>query len=740
MTVGLSILAPILTSLVAVSQTERPTEHIRLKSEAVILDAVVHDNKGRLIKDLTADDFRVFENGVEQEVRSVRLVDGSQPASTLDVARDYDALDPGFTSPTENVHLIALLFDSLDIESRRYAREAAEDLLETDLPHNTFIGVFAIEKGLRALSPYTTDFDRVREAVALATSGRFGELHARSKELHEQALRATQSMGNLYPEGSTLADKLQSGPAADSNENTRRVVESYLLLDILDRAPSLETELHGLTVLEGMKALVSAHRGMPGRKTVLFYSEGLYLQERYVYLFRNLISEANLANVSIYAVDARGLTSQGQTRAGAAALGRASALSREQVQSAAVGGQAAGGGGPTGAQLQNRSAGGVSAEQVRALETAEDSIRMNVQEALEDLSRSTGGFVTANTNDAQSAMKRLSADIQQYYEIVYIPEADPSDPRYRKIQIEIDRDSASVQTRDGYFPLPRSADGPSKGYEVPLLASLKGPDLPRDFPLTSRAFHFAPKTDKVEEVLIAAVPFESLELEVDESTQLYSAHLSILALVKDKDGSVVFKKSQDYPLQGSLADLEVSQKSDVVFMGGLRLPPGRYHLEVAAYDHLSRKTSTKRQVLVVTQPTEGVSMSSLLLIGGVEPLSGTEQLLYSPLKHGDHRVMPKLDKTIDLSAEAEIAFYCTVYPSEEIAAGPELTVGMYKDGQLVFRGSPELVDADREGQLAGMFAIPTEGLTPGTYQLRAWARQGETVATESVVFTVASKD
>ena len=53
-TLSLSILALILTPLVAVSQTERPAEHIRLKSEAVILDAVVHDQEGRLIKDLFA--------------------------------------------------------------------------------------------------------------------------------------------------------------------------------------------------------------------------------------------------------------------------------------------------------------------------------------------------------------------------------------------------------------------------------------------------------------------------------------------------------------------------------------------------------------------------------------------------------------------------------------------------------------------------------------------------------------
>src|ERR1044072_148599 len=39
-----------------------------------LVDAVVKDKKGAVVKDLQASDFEVFEDGVKQEIRSFRLV------------------------------------------------------------------------------------------------------------------------------------------------------------------------------------------------------------------------------------------------------------------------------------------------------------------------------------------------------------------------------------------------------------------------------------------------------------------------------------------------------------------------------------------------------------------------------------------------------------------------------------------------------------------------------------------
>src|SRR6266550_156958 len=53
---------------------EQDIEKVVVGTNEVVLDAVVKDKKGRAIKDLTAADFQISEDGVPQEVRSFRLI------------------------------------------------------------------------------------------------------------------------------------------------------------------------------------------------------------------------------------------------------------------------------------------------------------------------------------------------------------------------------------------------------------------------------------------------------------------------------------------------------------------------------------------------------------------------------------------------------------------------------------------------------------------------------------------
>jgi VWFA-related protein len=503
--------------------------------------------------------------------------------------------------------------------------------------------------------------------------------------------------------------------SANMAARARELAELAVLMNILENALSVEGTVQGHDVMDAMQALVSAQKQLSGRKTVVFFSQGLYIPDNIVYRFRNLISHSNLSNVSIYAVDARGVTSQSQNRMGAETLQRAAALNRQQVQ------------GGTGA---------VSAAEVRSIETALDSIRMNVQETLDDLSRSTGGFLTANTNDPREAMERLVGELQRYYEVAYIPAPAYLDSGYRKITVKVDRPSVTVQSRDGFFPLPAATGGAVRGYEVPLLESLGSSPRPRDFPLKSRTFHFESRSQGVEQIMAAVVPAEALEFREDRESKLYSARLSMLALVKTFDGEVVLKKSREFPLEGPSSELEVLRKGNVAFIEGFTLQPGRYYVEVAAHDQISGKSSAVRKVLVVMEPGTGTSISSLLLVAGLEPVSSIESYLHSPLKHAGHMVIPRLGSTVDAEKEKELVFYCVAYPPGPTSPEPDLTVAVYKDGQVLFRGSPDLDDAGDE-RMASLFSIPIEGLSPGTYQLRAWAQSGESVASESALFTIA---
>src|SRR5215213_840879 len=63
-------------------------ERVVVGTNEVVLDAVVKDKKGRVVRDLKPSDFEVVEDGVRQEVRSFRLVTrGSGAADTPSAVR-----------------------------------------------------------------------------------------------------------------------------------------------------------------------------------------------------------------------------------------------------------------------------------------------------------------------------------------------------------------------------------------------------------------------------------------------------------------------------------------------------------------------------------------------------------------------------------------------------------------------------------------------------------------------------
>src|SRR5262249_58286188 len=65
----------------------------------------------------------------------------------------------------------------------------------------------------------------------------------------------------------------------------------------------------------GLMAIVNSMSRLPGRKAVLFFSEGLSIPPNVQQQFRSVIHAANRANVSVYAVDAAGLRAESTLQA-----------------------------------------------------------------------------------------------------------------------------------------------------------------------------------------------------------------------------------------------------------------------------------------------------------------------------------------------------------------------------------------------------------------------------------------
>src|SRR6185295_11706297 len=174
--------------------------------------------------------------------------------------------------------------------------------------------------------------------------------------------------------------------------------------------------------------------------------------------------------VSVYAVDARGLTTGSGYNAG-----------RDMAQKAVE---------SVRRQMSSRGSAAVTREEAMASETVEESLRANTQDTLGDLAQGTGGFLIANTNNLKAGLARMADDVTGYYEVVYSPRKVTFDGAFRKVEVKVGRSGLSVQARSGYFALPPGEGSVTFPYELPLLQALKTDPPPHDFNYRSAAFAF----------------------------------------------------------------------------------------------------------------------------------------------------------------------------------------------------------------------------------------------------------
>ena len=79
---------------------------------------------------------------------------------------------------------------------------------------------------------------------------------------------------------------------------------------MLQTFETLERDHRGYSTANGLMAVVSSMRNMPGRKAVIFFSEGLSIPPNVEDRFIAVAAAANRANVSIYSMDAAGLRTE----------------------------------------------------------------------------------------------------------------------------------------------------------------------------------------------------------------------------------------------------------------------------------------------------------------------------------------------------------------------------------------------------------------------------------------------
>jgi VWFA-related protein len=699
---------------------------VRIGSEEVLLDVVARDKKGRPVTDLKADEIEVYEDGVKQQINSFRKVEKTDLIEGAAASNNAAGNAAGNASnnaagnaagnavdPLRQINLVTMVFERLNSEGRLLARDAAREFLKSELRRNVMVAVFALDQRLQVLQQFTNDGAKLSAAVDRATG-------AASSQFAEQSEAIRRELENLLRAQANL--EAASGAAQSAGAGIGQAVVEARLAEVttnmLRQTDDAQRAQQGAASVFSLLSLIRGQQRLAGRKTVLYFSEGLQLTPNLAPVFRNAVSAANRANVSFYAIDARGLQTARQADAARESLAAAARANEQQMRSR--GGQA------------------VTPEQIKAMDNAESSILKNAQENLASLAESTGGFLVANTNDLRSPMRRVAAELSSYYEISYVPQVREYDGKFRALTVKTSRQDLFLQTRSGYFALPPNENGGQKllGFEASLLAALGSPKPPRDFDYRATAMRFASNADGTQYTLIIEAPLANLTLVADQEKKIYRAHFAMIALLKNAEGQVVQKFSQDYPLEGPIDRLEALKRGNVVFIRNFHLAFGRYTLETAAQDREANRISARRAVIVVPPANQGVSMSSIAVIKRVDPVDPDVKDPDNPLRFEQGKIIPNLGEGIQPKPGSQVSFFFVVYPAPGLSEKPGLTLEFLLDGQVIARAAPELSQPDPQGRIAYIASAPMETFKAGRYELRAVVTQGRQAVEEHAFFVV----
>ncbi len=704
---------------------KNPDEVVRISVTLVQVDVAVTDKKGRPVPDLRPEDFEIFEDGRRQQITNFSHV-SPQPAPPSESApvrrptETYVPAPPARLRPNQIARTIALVVDdlTLTLESSPYVRQALKKFVDEQMQPGDLVAIIRTGAGMGALQMFTADkrilyaaIERVRWSPSSNTLYTFAPVET-----------------NFVNPNS--AEILHQETKVSQVERNARVPERAT--DELNR---FRQEVFSIGTLGALQFVVRALRDLPGRKSVVLFSEGLRIYNREQSILhvrdalRKLTDLANRASAVIYTIDARGLQPLTMTAA--------DDLSGDFETAFGAGDQLKWLGEPRAYTAQRR----------------DDFFES--QEGLNYLAQQTGGFFIKNTNDLNGGIRRVLNDQESYYLIGFIPQESTFNPDkargFHELKVKVNRPGVRVRTRSGFFGITDEQDKSiQKTMFQSLLAALTSPfnSGAVGLQLTSMLGFDAQKGAFVSSLL----HIDANELTfAQEPNGQRKASFEIAAFTFGDNGRIVDQNVRAYTVHMTEKEFEHTLKAGIFYRVNLVIKkPGAYQLRTAVRDTATLKVGSANQFIEVPDIKKSRLVLSSMIVRGTHPgTANTVQMTRTTegkVEEDDPQASPAVRRFVRGMA---LEYACVLYhPKVDKATGrPQLEtqLRLFRDGQQVFIGKTNTFDPAQQKDLtrlvAGGSVLLGKELQPGEYALQfivtdKLAREKEQIATNWIDFEI----
>ena len=674
-------------------QSQSDQGRVKITTGEVLLDMVVRDKKGRIVKDLKASDVEVYEDGAPQKLESFRLITRAAEAEAdkaKAAAGDQTKQPP---VPESGFSTVAMVFDNLNPDNRRFACQAAKAYANENIKSKDYVGVFALGLSLAPVQSFTRDMELTRKAI--------------------DQVETTAYNANIKPgTGQDLvnkAEKIQDSPDPTRQDPSQKLWALFQA-KMTDAYEKLELQRKGLVTVNGLMAIIEAQKEAPGRKAILFFADELAITEETALQFANVTSAANKANVTIYTVDAAGLRAESQT----------SEATRNQKTLSERARARADAGGPILGQAV-----------LKDMEKNETLVNNNARGKLEQLALWTGGFVVSDTNDMAKRLGRVDEELRTYYLMSYVTTNQNLDGKFRQIEVKLKRADLIVQSRKGYYAA--SSGASFADFEAAAVAALNNSGA--TLPIKAMALSFPQAAPVARVPVIAQIPSDAITFVEDKVAKTWTTDFRVIAQIKDREKQVVKNLSQQFRLNGPLDKLAEAKRNGLNYYREAELPTGGYEIEIIAHDAPSAKASMHRIPLEVAAEGESkLSLSSVIIVASASPAPGNRQA-ENLFVVGDLLLTPNLDAPIRKSISKQLPFFFTIRPAKGGAA-PTAELEILQNGKPLAKLPLPLPAADASGRIQFASALPLDSLSAGSYELKISVNDAKGAVSRSTAFTI----
>ncbi|MFP5286491.1 MAG: VWA domain-containing protein, partial [Thermoanaerobaculia bacterium] len=375
----------------------------------VNVDVYVTDKSGKRIQGLTKDDFEVYENGKKVAITNFYAVEGGkakmigdEPAPASEAGRPEPGRIPAQAAPLPEDQRLRLVvyIDNFNLHpfNRNRVMKELRAFLGQKLSRNDQVMLVSYDRSLKVRRPFTSDPGLINDALV---------------ELEKVSAHAVHH-------DSERRDALRNIEDARSVTEALGHARSYAQSTFNDLSFSIDA----------IKDLVGSLAGMPGRKAILYVSDGLQMIAG---------QDVYYAVQSKFGEQATGLTESMQYDTSRRLIELAATANANRVTFYTI--DAAG--------LRVYSS--ISAENATAGQGVYvDSIQIsNLQAPLQMLAEKTGGVAIINANQVTPQLEKLAQDFGTYYSLGYTP-PHYGDGRYYKIDVKVKQKGWQVRHREGY--------------------------------------------------------------------------------------------------------------------------------------------------------------------------------------------------------------------------------------------------------------------------------------------------